>query len=272
MATRNTQLSTLAVALGLIGAVAAPAAQATNTLLNVVQTFPDVSLSSPSLIYNNTGGAGGTGVLQVVASATVLNEGAAAGNSTDSQSYFGSGDSVADLVLTINVTGTGTFVSGTVDIHYGNLTTDPRWDWSGTITNFGFNDGAANGRIMDATWTVTSDDYLAMPLNLSQFVNGYMTGGTGGIIIGSSTGFIDGTTFDKDWIISNSVTTGVVPTASVTSIYSYTTGLTTPVVVKSTVTSDVFATPVPEASTYGMMLAGLAMLVPIVRRKRASSL
>lgn len=264
MATRNTQLSTLAVALGLIGAVTAPAAQATNTLLNVVQTFPDVSLSTPSLIYNNTGGAGGTGVLQVVASATVLNEGVAAGNSTDSQSYFGSSDSVADLVLTINVTGTGAFVSGTVDIHYGNATTDPRWDWTGTITNFGFNDGATAGRIMDATWTVTSDDYLGMPGNLSQFVNGYMTGGTGGIIIGSNTGFNDGTTFDKDWVIAGT------PAAASTSIFR--SGLTTPVSVTSTVTADVFATPVPEASTYGMMLAGLAMLVPIVRRKRASSL
>lgn len=264
MATRNTQLSTLAAALGLMGVIAAPAAQATNTLLNVVQTFPDVSLSTPSLIYNNTGGAGGTGVLQVVASATALNEGAAAGNSTDTQSYFGQGDSVADLILTINVTGTGTFVSGTVDIHYGNNALEPQWNWTGTITNFGFNDGATTGRIMDATWTVTSDAYLNMPGNLSQFVSGYMTGASGGIIISSSAGFNDGTTFDKDWVIAGS------PTAASTSIFR--SGLSTPVSITSTLTSDVFATPVPEASTYGMMLAGLAMLAPLVRRKRISSL
>lgn len=265
MAARNAQLSTLAIALGLFGAIAAPAAQATNTLLNVTQTFPDVTLSTPSLIYDNTGGASGTGVLKIVSVASVLNEGAAASDSTDTQSYFGAGDNVADLILTINVTGTGSFVSGTVDIHYGNSTTEPRWDWSGTVTGFGFNDGAASGRIMDATWTVTSDDYLNMPSTLSQFVNGYMTGGAGGIIITSSKGFNDGESFASDWVLANNATAA--------SITSFTSGLTSPTLVSaSTMTVDVFATPVPEASTYGMMLAGLAMLAPLARRKRLSPL
>ncbi|MEQ1663453.1 MAG: PEP-CTERM sorting domain-containing protein [Thiobacillus sp.] len=256
MATRNTQLSTLAVALGLIGAVTAPAAQATDSRLNPLQVYPDIGVASPTIVYDNTGGSGGTGVLKLYSASTVLKEAAIGG--TSSTQVYSSGPTE---ILTINVTGTGSFLSGSVSIPFDG--TGAQFSWNGTITGFGFNDTAASGQIFDATWTVTSDSYTGLPVGLSQFVNGYMTGGTGGIHIGNGTVlFNDAATWANDWVMQQAPGS-VSPTL--------TSGLSSPVLITAVVTTDVFATPVPEASTYGMMLAGLAVLVPMVRRKRSTS-
>jgi len=260
MNTRTTKLSRIALLLGFAGILPVQGAQAANTLLNVVQTFPDITLSTPYLIYDHDGANATTGQLQVYVNAASLNEGAAAGGTTDTESYLGP-DSLPNLALTINVNNsTGAFVSGSVAIGFGNAATQPQYAWNGTITNFGFNNVVTSGRIFDATWTVTSDSYANMPGSLSQFTNGYLTGGTGGIIISSSAGFNDAANFTNDWIIAASPNS--------TAINSFIGGLSSPVKITSTVTSDVFATPVPEASTYGMMLVGLAMLAPLVRRKK----
>lgn len=258
MTTRTIKLSRIALLFCVTGIIPAQSAHA--ALLNVVQTFPDITLSTPYLIYDNNGGGAGIGQLKVIVNAASLNEGAAAGNTSDTESYFGTGDSTPNLALTINVNNSsGAFISGSVAIGFGNATAEPQYAWNGTITSFGFNNVVTSGRIFDATWTVTSDQYANMPGTLSQFVNGYLTGGTGGIIINSSAGFNDAANFSNDWVIAASPNS--------TAINSFIGGLSSPVKITSTVTSDVFATPVPEASTYGMMLAGLAMLTPLARRK-----
>lgn len=263
MNTRTTKLSRIALLLGFAGIVPVQGAQAANTLLNVVQTFPDITLSTPYLIYDNNGGGAGIGQLKVIVNAVSLNEGAAAGGTSDTQSYFAPGDSIPNLALTINVdNSTGAFMSGSVAIGFGNDAIQPQYAWNGTVTNFGFNNEVTSGRIFDATWTVTSDSYANMPGSLSQFTNGYLTSGTGGIIISSSAGFNDAANFANDWIIAANPNSAL--------INSFIGGLSSPVKITSTVTSDVFATPVPEASTYGMMLVGLAMLAPLVRRKNLS--
>ncbi|MDP2028519.1 MAG: hypothetical protein Q8K12_02665 [Thiobacillus sp.] len=259
MTTRTIKLTRLALLLGVTGII--PVQNAHAALLNVVQTFPDITLGTPSLIYDNNGGGAGIGQLKVIVNAASLNEGAAAGGTSDSESYISAPpNNTPNLALTINVNNvTGAFVSGSVAIGFGDNAAEPQYAWNGTITNFGFNNVVTSGRIFDATWTVTSDSYANMPGTLSQFVNGYLTGGTGGIIISSSAGFNDAANFANDWIIAANPNS--------TLINSFIGGLSSPVKITSTVTSDVFATPVPEASTYGMMLAGLAMLAPLVRRK-----
>lgn len=257
MAARNTQLSTLAAALGLIGAVAPPAAQATDSRLNPLRVDPDIGISSATLVYDNTGGSLGSGVLKLYTNAAVLKEAVSSGGTSATQVYSG----VPTEILTINVTGTGSFLNGSVSIPFDG--SGAQFFWNGTITGFGFNDTAASGQIFDATWMVGSDSYTGLPSGLSQFSNGYMTGGAGGIHIGNGNVlFNDAATWANDWVMQFN------PSTVSTTLTS---GLSSPVLITATVTTDIFATPVPEASTYGMMLAGLAILVPMVRRRGFTS-
>ncbi|MEQ1592247.1 MAG: PEP-CTERM sorting domain-containing protein [Thiobacillaceae bacterium] len=272
MNTRAIKLSRIALLLGVAGIVPVHSAQA--ALLGVTQTYPDVAISTPYVVYDHNGFSATTGQLRVFSTGTQLGEGAAAGGSIDTQLYAGQ-----KVDLTINVNNiTGAFVSGTVSIGVGAAAAEPQWSWTGTITNFGFGTGT-DTRSFDATWIVTSDTYSNMPLGLSQFVNGYLTGASGGLTIStglnignaatcSGTGCVPGTLgFGNDWILGPAAQT----TTALNSYYGGTglPYLTSPLKINiASITSDVFATPVPEPAAYGMMLSGLALLAPLMLIRR----
>lgn len=225
--------------------------------LGVVQTFPDITLSGSHLTYDANGVDAYTGLLTVRSTAASLYEGAAAGGSSDTQSYLGDLDGIAggatdttrDLMLSFHVRNglggytAGRFVAGNVSIGYGlpyNVPSvvQPQYSWQGTVTDFGYSDaGASAWKYFDATWNVTGDSYTNMPATLSQFSDGYLTGGMGGVKInlGSAVGGGFGTDFN--------VTSGVLV--------------------------DVFASPIPEPGTTAMLLAGMTIVLPLVRRRKA---
>ncbi len=232
-------------------------------LIGVVNTFPAVSLTaSPYLLYDHNAVNATTGQLRMFTGSSMLAEGAAAGGSTLTQSYFSSTDSIPNLMLTINVNNTtGAFVNGNVNIGYGtNPANTSKFSWMGTITNFGFNNSGSGSPVFDATWTMTGDQYQAMPATLSQFVNGYLTGGAGGLKINSSAGFGGATHFGNDWIYGSAATT-------TSALNTFISGMTSPQKINSTVTASVFASPVPELDSVWLMLAGLAGAVPLARRR-----
>lgn len=248
-------------------AISSLAVQAHAQLLNVVQSFPDTTATTnPYLIYDHDAVNSTTGLLRIVAGSATLNEGSAAGGSNAVQSYFGAGDSIPDVLFSIQVrNGTGgftagSFVSGVVSIGFGNSTTANRWKWDGTVTALGSQIGAA-GTIVDATWTMTGDQYQNMPGNMNQFVNGLLTGQSGGIKVQSSAALSATANFSNDWVY------GPTPTVNA-NLNNFRIGMTSPNQVNSTITSDIFVSAVPEPETTLMMLIGLGLLVPLARMRK----
>ena len=256
MIKKGGQMKRFQLAAGVVAMAMGAAGSAHAALLGVVQTFPDITFtSSPYLIYDHNGANATTGRLRIVTGSTTLNEGAAAGGTTLTQSYYALGDSIPDLMLTIDVNNsTGAFVNGSVSIGFGNT---QKFSWTGAVTNFGF---LSNGASFDATWNVGSDQYVNMPATLSQFVNGYLTGGTGGIKIANSNGVGGANIWAADWIRGTAATTNP-------NLTNFTGGLTTPNKTNSTVSVDVFATPVPLPGAVWLLGSGLAVFAPIVRRR-----
>jgi hypothetical protein len=225
-------------------------------LIGVTQTDPRVALSTPYLIYDHNGVNASTGLLRVLANTSTLVEGA----SNQLQSYLGAGDSIPDLMLTIQVDNTtGAFAGGSVSIGFGNAAAVPRFSWQGAITNFGFQSGTST--IFDATWTMSADQYQNMPGTMSQFVDGYLTGGSGGLKISSSAAWGGGANFANDWIFAAN------PNSS--SIDGFTGGLTSPLRTASNIGVDVFASPVPLPAAVWMLIGGLGVLAPLARRRNA---
>lgn len=230
-------------------------------LLGVTQTFPDVTLTAgPYLIYDHNGVNATTGRLTVVSGGVQLAEGAAAGGSTVTQSYFGTGDSVPNVIFNIDVNNTtGAFAGGSLSIGFGNATGAPRWSWQGVLTNFGSIGAPGSGTIFDATWTMSADQYQNMPATMAQFVNGALVGATGGLKINSSAAWGSTANFGTDWIYGSSPNS---PTIAL-----YTAGLSSPLYTSSTVLVDVFTTPVPLPAAAWLFISGLGLLAPIVRRR-----
>lgn len=231
------------------------ASSAQASLIGVTQTDPRVALSTPYLIYDHDGVNASTGLLRVMANTSNLVEGA----SNQLQSYLGAGDSIPNLMLTIQVDNTsGAFAGGAVSIGFGNSTAAPRFSWQGTITNFGFQSGSST--IFDATWTMSGDQYQNMPPAMSQFVDGYLTGGSGGLKISSSAAWGGDANFGNDWVFATN------PNSS--SIDGFTGGLTTPLRTPSNIGVDVFVSPVPLPAAVWMLIGGLGVLLPLARRRR----
>jgi hypothetical protein len=226
----------------------------------VISTYPDTTLTAqPYLIYDHNGVNATTGRLTVVTGATTLAEGPTAGNSTVTQSYFGAGDSIPDMVMTIDVNNsTGALVGGSVSIGFGNNASLARYSWQGAITGFGFASGT--GTIFDATWSVSADQYQNMPATMSQFINGFLTGGTGGVKITSSAAWGTTANFGNDWVFGT--------TPGLASLSGFKTNLTSPLAVTSTVTTDIFASPVPVPAAAWLFASGLGLLIPATRKRK----
>jgi hypothetical protein len=244
-------------------------------LLGVVQATADTkattkATSKPYLVYDHNGVDANTGLLRLVSGASTLTEPGSAGGSSATQTYLGAGDSIPDVLLSIQVHNgaggfaAGSFVSGLVSIGYGNSTTTNRWQWNGTITALGSQSGTG-GTILDARWNVTADQYQNMPSNMSQFINGYLSGGTGGITIRSSAawGNLSAGNFTNDWVY------GPDPSEN-NNMASYRQGMTKPIIqTNSSITADIFASPVPEPATGWLLLIGLAPIALIVQAQKS---
>ncbi len=247
------------VTLSLITLFTASAANAAPpALLNLVQTFPDATLTGNYIKYDSNGFDGDTGLLSIISNGASFNKASGGSSNTFAQSYLGAGDSVPDVTLTFKIangTGSlaaGTFEGGNVTIGFGNVTTNPRFSWTGNITNYGM---TADMKSLDATWQVTADAYQNMTPSFSQFVNGYLTNGLGGIKInnvGFASARTDSQLFNQDWLFGSN--------ANNTTNTAYLSGLTNPTRVQGNNTIDVFASPIPEPETYALMLLGLGVL------------
>lgn len=265
--TNQLRITGLAFALGLTGTAEA-------TLLGVVQHYPDITLNNGTyLIYDHDGVDSNTGLLKLVSKTATLNEGPAWGNSTKSQAYIGSGDPNPDLMFTIAIdNATGDWSSNSsngankLTIGFGNnVTTAAAFSWQGDITNFGWQETPSNeaGTHFDATWKFTSDDrYVNMPANMSQFVNGWLTGFNdgGGIKISNTAGFSTlNNAFNQDWVFGTSANTTPVQTQ----LSSFLMNMSSISYINSTVQADVFV-PVPPA--FWLWAGALTSILPSVRR------
>ncbi len=254
------------LALGMSAIAAFSAGNAEAALLNVVQSFPDVTLNTPWLVYDHNAVNTTTGRLMLIAGGSTLNEQPSLGGTSQTQSYFAAGDSKSDLMLSFDINNTtGALVGGNVSISFGNNTTTPRFSWTGTVTEFGFNEslGINGGRIFDAKWVMSGDLYQNIPANMSQFVNSYLTGLNGGIIISTSNNSFVGTaSFLNDWVFGSSATTATLATSVIS---NYVSGLDANVIkLNSTITADAFV-PVPAAAW--LMSSALLCFVPAIRKK-----
>lgn len=227
-------------------------------LLNVVQTFPDTTLTNNYIKYDSNGFDSDTGLLSIISIGASLNLATGGASNTVAQSYFSAGDSVPELTLTFKIangTGTlaaGTFEGGNVSIGFGNAVSNPRFSWTGNIINYGM---TADMKSLDATWQLTGDAYQNLPAAFSQFVDGAFTNSFGGIKlnnVGFSAARTDAQLFNQDWLFGSGANSTTNP--------AYLSGLTNPTLTQGTNAIDVFITPVPEPEAYALMLLGLGLL------------
>jgi hypothetical protein len=206
------------------------------------------------LLFNRNGAGTGIGTLSLVTALDLLTS--AAGKSTPSQNYGGAYPT--ELTLNIN-DATGAFVGGSISIGAGTTAGAPAFSWTGTMTNGGMTT-ANTGSLANGLWKVTADTYKNMPANMAQFVNGYLTKGSGGFTI-SSTGLTLPPSTTTNWVLGASP-----PPAAVTGLALYT-ALGTHSTYTGTVQTDIYASPVPLPPAAWGMLGGLGLLLMSARRR-----
>lgn len=256
-----------ALVTALLATLVAASGAAHAALLGVQQNYPDVTLGSSTLIYDANGVNATTGLLRVVSLSSLLSR--APGASTPAQSYVGSGDSVADVMLSFAINNsTGALVTNAtynkVTIGFGNAAmaspTAFGFSWQGQISQFGFNN---TGTAFDARWTMTADRYQAMPAGYSYFVNGGFNGRPGGALISNTQPVAaSGNIWAFDWVRGSFA--GTSGSAWAGQIAPYVSGLNVNANrTNSTIAADVF---LPLPASGWMLLSGLLGGVAILRR------
>lgn len=265
-----------------------------------VLTAFDTQLSTggTTLIYKANGYSATEGKLVVVTSASTLRgPGVPTGGSTPGQNYasgFG-GDQTRDLVLELRINNsTGSLISGNVIIP-GEHNTNPAldsWTAAGTVTGFGWADFASatpTSGTFDVRWRVDRYDLSDVAANPG-LLNAPVTcnGGTGNglcgygyfrIGVGATTGnnavpFTSTTNgapvnFGVDWVRG----VGLTSTQASNQLGIYDDGIAAAnFQAVSSLTADVFVTPVPNPGSLALMGSGLLALLPLARRRSARKL
>ena len=222
-------------------------------LPHVTKTWPDVTLSNGSLYYDHDGAASGEGLLRLVVQQATL--GLSSSGPAVTQLY-----GTPDLALSIEVdNATGAFLGGTVDISLGS--SSQKFSWTGVITDFGF---AADGKTFNATWLLSNDVYQNLPASFSSVSDGEFAGLNGGIILSNSSGWSGAgfshtatgeQNFGLDWVLG-SVNNNLA---------AYRAGMSSPIVVATATTADVF---VPLPAGAWLLVSALGTLAPLARRRR----
>lgn len=318
-------LAGLAVSLGVAG-------NADAALLGTTQKYPDVTLNNTYLIYDHdalktySGGACNSstaanaciGQLTLVSFSSTLNSGVTPAP-TATQLYASGADTTPDKMMTIAIKSSGpasalgTWTSSSnVNANKVTITDGPAgynvdsFSWLGNVGNFGYladSSSTSNyyelGTQFDGRWNFTSDTYNNLAANLSQFVNGVLTGAMnapnpdyqGGFKISNSAGFTqDGNPLNtassnkvslanalkRDWVFGTSANTAAVQALLTPylaglsgSTCSSNTSTNCVKYLNSTVLTDVFV-PIPPA--FWLWAGALASIVPAVKRIKKQAL
>lgn len=278
--------------LGLATLLAAGLAQAAlvQTLVPSTTTSYDTQLlgSGVALIYDANAYSATEGRLRVVASAANLSGPGVSTSTVPQQNYLGGTDSVKDMAIELRINNsTGALISGTVliprDLNYpgGSGSTADSWTAAGTVTNFGWQDFVAGntGNTFDVRWRVDSYDFTDVAANTT-LINapascnlgagnglcgyGYARFGTTGIAWTSGTNGAP-INFGIDWVRGTGVISGSTPSPLLGTLDD---GINASSYLNNAASADIFVTPVPLPGAVGLMGAGLAALLPWLRRRR----
>ncbi len=250
----------------------------------------DTQLTGAALIYDANHFNATTGRLLVVAQGSSLRGPGVPGSNglaglAPSQLYQGSGDTLRDLVLELQIDNrNGALIAGSVVVPADNNsaatgTAGDSWTMAGTVTAFAWSDYVAAGtNTFDLTWSATRYDFsdvaanpglLDRPASCSASPDlcgfGYMRFATSGVAFTSTTPNAP-VNFGVDWVRGSGVISGSTPNASLGTLDD---GIATSAYLNNLVTADVFLTPVPAPAPLALMAAGLALLVPLMRRRLA---
>jgi len=248
----------------------------------------DTQLTNPALIYDANYYAATTGRLLIVAQGSTLRGPGVPGSNglpgtAPSQLYLSAGDTLRDVVLSLQIDNrNGQLLGGSVLVPADNnaaasgLTGDS-WTMAGTVNAFGWSDYVAAGtNTFDLAWTATQYDFSDVAANpglVDRPVScnaanspcgfGYMRFATTGIafVAASPGAAVD---FRVDWVRGGGVISGSTPNAQ---LGTFDDGIAASAYANNAVSADVFLTPVPVPAPLALMAMGLAMLVPLVRRR-----
>lgn len=272
-----------AAALLVLGACCAPVSQAAllqSTGPSASVAF-DSTLSTAALIYDFNYFSATEGRLVILATGTTLRgPGVPTGGSTPGQTYLGAGDTLRDVVIQMRINNSsGAFVSGSVSVPADNVAAGSAdsWSYAGAITNFGVADnGGDSVNTFDARWFADGYNFSDVVANPALSVPGApAVCSTGGGQCGygylrfstATVPFLGGggssVNFGTDWVRGAGLSG---PNAQ---LGSYDDNIAAAAFSAQAVTADVFLTPVPTPGSFALMAAGLAALVPLVRRRLA---
>ena len=238
----------------------------------------DSTLSTAALIYDYNYFSATEGRLVILATGTSLRGPGVPTATAPFQSYLGSGDTLRDAVIQMRINNsTGALVSGSVSVPADNVAAGAAdsWSYAGSITNLGVADnGGDTVNTFDARWfadgynfsDVVADPALSVPgaptvcsTGAGRCGYGYLRFSTAAIPFLGGVG--SGLNFGADWVRGAGLTG---PNAQ---LGTYDDNIAAAAFAAQAVTADVFLAPVPTPGSFALMAAGLAALVPLVRRR-----